>query len=89
MKDANERLDAGAKVARRAEAALRKVAADARSGADEACDVGEHLLAAQLRQVASRFEQAAALAGDGYAIGRLIRCEMPGGGVIQPTSGKD
>lgn len=87
MKDANKRLDAGARAAARAEDVLRRVAKDARDGADEACAAGLFDLSAQLHEVAGQYEIAAARARIGYGKGRAIRCELPGGGLIQPQGG--
>lgn len=87
MNNANQRLDVAAKVARRAEDALRRVAADARKGADEACDAGVFDLAAQLHQIAGGYEQAAAIARTSYGIARAIHCVLPDGGVIAPQGG--
>jgi len=89
MKEAQARLDRGAKAARKVEESARLLAAQARAAADEACESGLLCLSADLREMGAYFEHAAASMGQGYTIGRRIKATIPGQGEIVALSSKD
>jgi hypothetical protein len=89
MKDAQARLDRGAKAARKIEDGARVLAAQARAAADEACAAKLFDLSADLREMGGHFEQAAASMAFGYAIGRRLKATVPGQGEIIALSSKD
>ena len=88
MKDAQARLDAGAKAFVRLIKANKGIAAQLRQGAVEACEEGEVHLSAELRECAIAVDRAALDNEAVYA--RLRRLEIEGSdGVIRPAFGGD
>jgi hypothetical protein len=74
MKDAQERLDAGAKAFAKLIKANKGIAAQLRQGADEACEEGAFDLSAELRECAIAVDRAALDNEAVYA--RLRRLEI-------------
>jgi hypothetical protein len=88
MKNAQQRLDQGAKRARKLEAETREFAEMVRDAADHACDAGEFALSADLHDIAGMYEAAAATMRRAYAIGRRIKAmDDDTGGMVQPMGG--
>jgi hypothetical protein len=75
MKDAQERLDGGARM-------LMRLIKQAEKGAEEACEAGQAQAAARLHRMAAHMRLA-------YAEGRELTSPMPDGGIITPAFGGD
>lgn len=88
MNNAQQRLDRGARLARRLESETREFADTVRQAADAACDAGEFALSADLHDVAGMYEMAAATMRRAYAIGRRINAmDDDTGGLVHPMGG--
>lgn len=88
MKDAQDRLDKGARAFAKLIKANKSIATQLRQGANEACEQGEFFLSAELREYAIAVDRAALDNEAVYARLRRFEIGTPEG-VIRPLSGKD
>lgn len=87
MKDAQNRLDNGAKALWQCISTVRELATDAREAANEECRNGNHIASAELRQKAIDFDRSALDLEAQYAEWRLFSVHDDDGTEVSPLSG--